>query len=390
MHKTYLDGTHRTRSPGETWEAIQPLLAAFDIPRVADVTGLDDIGIPVAMAIRPMGRTLSVAQGKGSTLVAARVSAAMEAIEACHGEYAVPRTGLRTSAERLGLPYRVTALEHHPGSLVTKKTIMEWTTGHFVASGAEIPVPVAAIELGRQMHSWWRLHLPASSTNGLASGNTRDEAVSHALYELIERDVLSELIDPLRPVAAQRIDSTSVDDPHCSRLIEHLERARVWFELWSLKNIYGVPVMACYIWREDQQAITVSGSGAHLDPSVALSRAITEAAQTRLTYISGSREDTHPIAYRPGVRSAPAHHDVAPVAWAEITQGHARGFSTHGEEALFLAGLIEAKTGVAPIAVDLVGSWFRDPPFSVVKVLAPCLRYLSHHTVPLPSKAVAA
>jgi ribosomal protein S12 methylthiotransferase accessory factor len=38
------------------------------VTRIANVTGLDRIGIPVAIAVRPNSRSVSVAQGKGQTV----------------------------------------------------------------------------------------------------------------------------------------------------------------------------------------------------------------------------------------------------------------------------------------------------------------------------------
>ena len=74
-------GTHRRQPPVATLAAIRPIAAHCGVTRLADVTGLDTIGIPVFQAIRPLARSLSVSQGKGVTRVAARVSALMEAIE---------------------------------------------------------------------------------------------------------------------------------------------------------------------------------------------------------------------------------------------------------------------------------------------------------------------
>jgi ribosomal protein S12 methylthiotransferase accessory factor len=377
-------GTHRTRPPEATWEVIRSLLTAYGITRVADVTGLDDIGIPVTMAVRPLAWTLSVAQGKGATAAAARVSGAMEAIEAWHGEHAVPRAEFRAPADHLGLPYPITALETHPGCLVTPQTILEWTTAHCLVSSEPVPVPVASIQLGRQMHSTWRLHLPSSSTNGLACGNTRAEAFCHALYELIERDVISDLTDGHRLLDEQRVDPASVDDPHCAALLNRLDHAQVWYELWSLPNRYGVPVMVCYLWREDQPTLVVSGSGAHLDPHIALSRAVTEAAQTRLTQISGTREDIHPLAFRPDAYPAPTNDRGPTASWIHITQPYDTDFTTDDEEAAYLAAVVAARTGVAPLAVDLTWGQFHRNGFSVVKVMAPHLRYVSRHTIPRP------
>ena len=66
--------------------AVRPHMAAIGITRVAGITGLDRIGIPVYMASRPNSRSVAVSQGKGLTVEAARVSALMEAVESWHVE----------------------------------------------------------------------------------------------------------------------------------------------------------------------------------------------------------------------------------------------------------------------------------------------------------------
>ncbi|MER6548213.1 YcaO-like family protein [Streptomyces sp. NPDC001250] len=162
MHTHCFDGTHRTRPPGQTWQGVKPLLAGFGITRVADVTGLDDLGIPVTMAVRPLARTLSVAQGKGVTLDAARVSGAMEAIEVWHAERALPPVSLtQAAAADLRLPYALADLEQHPGSLMTDRVRLDWITARSAPDDAETLVPLAAVRLGRTVHDDWRQHLPA-------------------------------------------------------------------------------------------------------------------------------------------------------------------------------------------------------------------------------------
>ncbi|MGW7514130.1 YcaO-like family protein [Streptomyces sp. NPDC054796] len=385
MRKTYFTGTHRTRTPAETWEVIRSLLPSYGITRVADVTGLDDLGIPVTMAVRPLSRTLSVAQGKGLTLDAARVSGAMEAIEVWHAEQALPAPVAHAPASDLDLPYPVAALEPHPGSLVTDHTVLEWITATSLADGRRVPVPAASVRLGRGEHSAWRLHLPSASTNGLASGNTRAEAMVHALCELIERETVSDLA---AGGAAQRLDPASIDEPSLAWLIERLERAGCWYELWHLPNRFGVPVMCCYLWREDQPALQVAGSGAHLDAGVALARAVTEAAQTRLTHITGSREDIHPAAYRPVAGAVrPRHTDAEAVTWAQATARYRDGFPSDEQEARHLARVVAARIGAAPLTVELThGPWQREN-LAVVKVLAPHLRYAARHVIPHPRTA---
>jgi YcaO-like protein with predicted kinase domain len=84
--KGHRAGTDRTVSPALTLERIAPLLPAMGITRVADVTGLDCIGIPVAFCCRPNSRALAVSQGKGLDLAAAKASAIMDSVEGFHAE----------------------------------------------------------------------------------------------------------------------------------------------------------------------------------------------------------------------------------------------------------------------------------------------------------------
>ena len=92
-------GTHRTVPPQETLARVTPLLAEMGITRIANITGLDLIGIPVVMACRPNSRSIAVAQGKGLDLAAAKVSAVMEAVETFHAERVALPLRLATYAE---------------------------------------------------------------------------------------------------------------------------------------------------------------------------------------------------------------------------------------------------------------------------------------------------
>ena len=62
-----LEGTIRKMPVLQTKAMITPLLKNFGITRVADIDGLDTLGIPVSVAIRPNARHLCDALGKGLT-----------------------------------------------------------------------------------------------------------------------------------------------------------------------------------------------------------------------------------------------------------------------------------------------------------------------------------
>ncbi len=111
--KRYFHGTHRTCSPVDTVARLQPLLREMGITRVANVTGLDRTGIPVVMVCRPNARSVTVSQGKGLTLAAAKASGIMEALEVWHAERIVKPLKLASFEEMRG-EHRVTDIAKLP------------------------------------------------------------------------------------------------------------------------------------------------------------------------------------------------------------------------------------------------------------------------------------
>src|SRR5216110_1899697 len=79
-------GTHRSASLDDTLKRALPLAPVMGITRVANVTGLDSVGIPVVMVCRPNSRSVAVSQGKGIDFASARASGLMEAAELYHAE----------------------------------------------------------------------------------------------------------------------------------------------------------------------------------------------------------------------------------------------------------------------------------------------------------------
>jgi ribosomal protein S12 methylthiotransferase accessory factor len=361
----FRDGTHRVRRPEDTWTAIAGKFERYGITRIADVTGLDTIGIPVALAVRPLARSLSVAQGKGQTTMLAKVSAAMESLEHWHAEHAVPPVIARQVSRReLDPPYRVSDLDTVPGGLVGEHTPLDWVSATGVVTGRETAVPLALVCLDRPDRRRWRPIGFRSSSNGLASGNTRTEATLHALYEVLERDAIRGWP---RDGERRGLDPESVDDPGCAAMLALLRSAGVVFAIDWVPNRFRVPCFAVWIWSEDLPVLFL-GFGAHRAPEVALSRAVTEAAQSRLTAIAGTREDLPPVYEQirraAGARPIPA---AAATSWAEVTAGHHGGGSDLGHELTRLSTTVRAVTGFEPLLVDLS----TDDDFAVVKVIVP-------------------
>lgn len=383
MLKTYFQGTHRVRSPHDTLAKISPRITEFGITRIANVTGLDVLEIPVYTAIRPLGHTLSVTQGKGIRLIDAQVSATMEAIELWHIENAVPDAAVEsTSAAELGVPYRISDIAASSGGIGTDRMPLNWIIASSVSYDDTTFVPRDAVHMDWRISKRWTPRVVSSSSNGLASGNTRNEACTHALLEIIERDCTTALSN--LPVADRSyVDPSTVTDEDCQRLIDKLERAGSWFELVVAPSRWPVWCFACYLWLPDMPVLAV-GSGAHTEPGIALSRAITEAAQSRLTTIVGTRDDITAAAYRKPCGTAP----VAPskcgksaLSWQRLLDMHTtHHFDNDASEAAWLEHQITAISGMRPLVVDLA----VESEFSVVKILCPGLKFHTRHQIGRP------
>ena len=288
--KRFRQGTHRVRSPEETWQRLQDLLPAAGITRVADVTALDVLGVPVYQAVRPSSRNLAVSQGKGATVAAARVSAVMEAFELWHAEdlsslsQATVTVGEMRDANAIAL----TALRWASGIRVPRGHPLAWVRAESCNGERHGWLPRIMVELDFRM----RLELPPRlfelTSNGLASGNCREEALLHGLCELIERHAL--FLAREEPRRRVPLIPSSIEEPWLRGVLARMREAGMKIALWDFTWEAGVPVMVAdfagpdfpHVWR---------GSGCHPDPAVALSRALTEAIQSRLTYISGARDD---------------------------------------------------------------------------------------------------
>ncbi|MHB8577642.1 MAG: YcaO-like family protein, partial [Dehalococcoidia bacterium] len=136
----------------------------------------------------------------------------------------------------------------------------------------------------------------APSSNGLASGNHLAEAVSHAICEVVERDATT--LWNLLPDMAQRatrIDPATIDDANCAAVLDCYERAGVAAGIWETTTDIGIPAFYCIISERGEDPLhplhSAAGMGCHPVREVALLRALTEAAQSRLTIIAGSRDD---------------------------------------------------------------------------------------------------
>ncbi len=288
--KAYRNETQRTTSPEETLARVEKALPAAGITRVADITSLDRVGIPVFSSIRPTaGRgAISVYNGKGATPTEARVSAIMEGIERYSAE--VP-DGCELCVRQYGeIARKGPALD--PSLMILPRRAdpampVPWVMGYDLVHDEDMMVPASAVfhPLPAEYPQLFR-----TSTNGLASGNTLEEAVFHALMEVIERDAWS-LAEASRKTGPR---VTGIHEPLPCNLLSRFSSAGVEVHVKDITSDIGIPTFAAVsddLQLRDPALLTI-GMGSHTNACIALLRALTEVAQSRVTQIHGAREDT--------------------------------------------------------------------------------------------------
>lgn len=304
QRKAFLPGTRRSRTPAETLHDFGRHMREVGITRLANVTGLDSIGIPVVQAIRPNSRSLSVSQGKGVDVDSAKASAMMEAIELWHAER-IEVPCLFASYQAVLKKQRVVDLERIPlvrGARIRPEEQRCWLRGWDIMQGEEVWVPFELVSMNTVGVSQSAMTFLATS-NGLASGNHILEAVEHALCEIIERD--AHALDAARGIAdslKRKIDVDDINEPSLKAMITACRAADLEVAAFEMESDVGIPTFRVGLKEHEKQAQwrrvgTEWGCGTHLSPVVAMSRAITEAAQARLTVIAGSRDDNPPGVY---------------------------------------------------------------------------------------------
>jgi ribosomal protein S12 methylthiotransferase accessory factor len=294
-----LSSSLRAVPPEVTLVRARKRARALGITRVTDITRLDRVGIPVYVSIRPgaAAGSLCVNAGKGLRPIEAEVGAYMEAIEFAMAEPGVScvKVEKRTARDVLdgrARPEAILDLCPKLGAKIRLDAPMDCVVATDIAFDVRVPtralVPAELVFLPFRPHSRFK-GIFGTSSNGLASGNTVSEATVHALAELIERDVRSfeSVHDTSAPVDLDTVTGTA------RSLIDTIRDAGLELHVRTSKSAFDVPYFFAIV--NDPDACTPhllnGGFGCHPHRNVAFVRAVAEAAQSRLTFIHGGRDD---------------------------------------------------------------------------------------------------
>lgn len=389
----YRHGTFRAVPPEETLARVRPLLPRAGITRLADVTGLDWIGLPVYQAIRPNSRNLSVSQGKGLTPALAQVSALMESLESFHAEEVQQSSTLATVAEmRREIVYDPYALpvvkrsdapfprepDYDPYALPVGRPCrlnddapVEWVSATDLVTGKPTWVPRQLCELDYCVEQRVCVPLFRASSNGLASGNTIVEALVHGLCEVLERDALWRSAGA-RQSPVRCIDPATVTFESAQAVLARFRRAGMRTHIVDVTGPTGLPAFEVLL-EHPESATYYLGSGCHPNRATALLRSLTESAQSRLAHIAGSRDDLRRRSYGDGASNAPATRVETQLTAEPRGRFESAPETPPANLKETLSGLVAkvlTLTGMAPMAVDLRRPDFELP---VAFVIAPGL-----------------
>lgn len=233
---------------------------------------------------------------------------------------------------------------------------------------AWMPAPFAYLGFGRGVHGGLR-----GCSNGVAAGNSVDEALLQGLLELVERDAVALWWYP----RAHRpgVDLDAIDDPRVRAALAPL-RAR-GREVWVLDitTDLGIPAMSALTSDIDGGRV-LNGFGAHTDPVIAIVRALTEVAQSEAG-LSELQPKNMPEVEGEWLASVTTATDpwLAPHGFS--TPASARSLDLDGSLDDVLAAL--SRAGLEAWWMDLTR---RDIGLPVVRTVVPGLRHFWNRFAP--------
>jgi len=339
------DGDLSTRvvSIGDTLNQIIPVCEKIGVTRISDITYLDRLFIPNYSAILPGTEdSIWVYGGKGPTKLHAKASALMESIERyCSLSSTYSKSFIQGTYFELSNIYKKVL---HPDEVVepveptynVNDSVVDFIKGFDLINNIEVLVPAQLVLSKYSPKAPSVSAFRYSHTNGLASGNILEEAICHALCEVIERDAASiadlcasaipysnlKKVNSLNKEVStnpetifpedQFVDDASIfADVDISEIAEKFKTIKFLVKKFAetgisllIKNItqkdIGIPTFVASSIEPitSDYGIYAKGYGTHPDSRVALVRAITELSQTRAANIQGARDDFKKIRYK--------------------------------------------------------------------------------------------
>lgn len=378
----------RTASPERTLGLAKSWAKAARIRAVSDITHLDCLGVPVFVSERDGAMSDGFTFGKGLVAIESEIGAHMEAIE---HHFAEPGTApLET---KWGTPRDLDRAEAGAvfefAPMLNRRAAPDQplllVRAHDAENGAPAWIPAELVfnpapDVGTVLYG--------ASSNGLASGNSVEEASLHALFELIERDIWS--IEFVRN-ASLRVAEQGLP-PQIRDIAQTASRNGLRLVMRYVPNDFGVPFFAAFLFdiAHPQQRFFNGGWGCHLDRRIALMRAVTEVAQSRAAYLHGGRAAPQWDGAGPEAEGVRAQMELVSsehpqIAFADIPEPECAGsIAAQWEET------VACLRRVVDRPIYRVVYTPKDSPLHVVRLVVPLLENFSRETMRVGPRLQAA
>ncbi len=417
-------GTSRIQPVEETLKKVNPLVKQIGITRVADITDMDRLRIPNYSAVLPGTEDyIWVYSGKGPTKNHAKASVIMESIERFSSLPANYEGKILTGKyKELSKSYDVLKYDEviEPLSFqLTDEMNMDYCIGYDLISQKDILIP-SSLAVFRYNPNPPSIN-PYSffHTNGLASGNVMEEAICHALCEVIERDAVSiaefsssafqyHLLKTIengflnngiriRSLESKNfiddntvysdIDLNGLDYPPVKKIVREFHKCQISLKVKDITTEIGIPtfIASSVEWVNHDYGYLVEGHGTHPDSRIALMRAITEVSQSRAANIQGSRDDLRKMKYDP-------QNSDENKSWQFMASPKKKAFtevnSFYNDDILddikLILGNLKNKGFKNAIVVNLTNSRLQVP---VVRIIVPGLETFKINKLAVGSRA---
>lgn len=270
----------RSRLPEETLPILMDFLTTCCITRLADLSDLDNSSsLKVYSAIRPKAKSLSVSMGKSLDETSAKCSALAESIETFLAEEIEPQL-LNTSYLSLSKQnkrfLKISCLHGFRGD-VSDHYRLNWNVGYEYETGEEIYLPHPCISLNTNV---LLNNLLGLSSRGIATGNTRTEAIVKGIFEAIEWEAVT-----------KNTKKTLLVDK--SLIAKYYLTSDYYCNFYEYKNEYAVPVVAADLYHKNKlmNQCIYKGVAASETYENSVCGALEEAIQSRVGVVSGARDD---------------------------------------------------------------------------------------------------
>nr|WP_281406629.1 YcaO-like family protein [Mesorhizobium japonicum] len=354
---------------------------ALGITRIADITGLDRVGIPVVQATRPFSLSNAVAQGKGASLARAAISAILESAEGFFAERIEYFDVIHGSAKSLEIPSgRYETWLREPTLADWRDKDTAWVSAENLLGGKCDFVPLELVHTAYLVPPSPCDGIFTPTTTGLAAALDETDAITHGILECVERDAIARALQTHGFLQHQRIDPATIDDARVLALLGELARKDMIVGLWLAPSPVGLPVIWCHLMESNPREtallhLPADGSAAAFDPAAAAVQAIREAAQARLAAISGARDDMTRASYPryPDWQLIEAHRQLITGGRKDVSFARQRAYRAAGGQTLrgsLLARLEESGINAVYLIRLNTSPWNR---LSVVRMVIPQL-----------------